>query len=152
MATLNNLRINLPQLKCVLLNINAKVPQKQFVTDGGFDLSSCENITIKANTQTIIKTGLQLEIPYGFCGKIESRSGLTVKHCLDVRAGVIDYGYTGEIGVVVKNDGDTDYTVNIGDRIAQLIIYVIPLTSFMVVDSLNESERKDGGFGSTGNN
>ena len=101
----------------------------------------------------MIATGLALAIPLGFAGFIQPRSGLALKHGITVlnTPGLIDSGYRDELKVIVLNtDPDSDYVVERGDRIAQLVIQRVETVSLVVVDSLSESTRDQGGFGSTG--
>ena len=90
-----------------------------------------------------------MEIPVGFVGSLESKSGLNVKNNI-TSFGTIDAGYTGAIVVKLYNNGNTDYTVMIGDKITQLVIHPIITPDIEVVDRLDETERGDNGFGSSG--
>jgi dUTP pyrophosphatase len=102
-------------------------------------------------TRSLIKTGIAIEIPEGFYGRIAPRSGLALKHGIDVLAGVIDSSYRGEIGVVLFNtDQNQSFSIKAGDRIAQLIIerhYNFP---WVRRTSLGDSNRSNNGFGSSG--
>ena len=98
----------------------------------------------------IVKTGISLACPPGTYGRIAPRSGLAVKKFIDVGAGVIDADYRGEVGVVLFNFGDEDFTVNVGDRVAQLVLEKICMADAVEVEELTETERGAGGFGSTG--
>ena len=118
--------------------------------DAGFDIESAERVIIPAGSSALISTGLHIEIPAGCVGKIWSRSGLSVKYNIEVGAGVIDHGYTGEVKVHLYNHGYDPYKVAAGDRIAQLVVLPIMLPTIVVVDKLDDSARGDGGFGSTG--
>ena len=99
----------------------------------------------------LVGTGIALSLPVGVYGRVASRSGLSLKHGLEVGGGVIDRDYTGEVKVIVYNHGDCDYTVRVGDRVAQL---VLERCAHFVVTEVDElcvaSERADSGFGSTG--
>jgi dUTP pyrophosphatase len=100
-----------------------------------------------------VNTGIQIAIPEGYYGRIAPRSGLAVKHGIDVLAGVVDSGYRGEVGVVLQNLGLMDFEYREGDRIAQLIIEKCHDVEWEEVESeedLVSSERGEGGFGSTG--
>lgn len=91
-----------------------------------------------------------MAIPSGYYGRVAPRSGLAVKHFIDVGAGVIDEDYRGPLGVVLFNHGQNDFAVKKGDRIAQLLLEKIATPDIEVVEDLDETERGAGGFGSTG--
>lgn len=97
-----------------------------------------------------MKTGLQIRVPIGCYGRVAPRSGLAVKKFVDCGAGVIDADYRGEVGVVLFNFGEEDFNVQIGDRIAQLVLEKISMTDVVAIDKLDDTERGTGGFGSTG--
>ena len=102
----------------------------------------------------LVKTGLFIEIPVGYEGQVRSRSGLALKNGISVlnSPGTIDADYRGEIGVILINLSKEDFEVNPGDRIAQLVFSNVEQANWIVSDSLNTTERGDGGFGSTGKN
>jgi len=118
--------------------------------DAAFDLRSAEEKTVKAGEKVIVKTGLRMAIPPGHAGLIWDRSGLAAKHALHCLAGVIDAGYRGEVGVVMKNLGDSDFLVEKNMRIAQMLIQPIVSATFEEVEDLDETDRGAGGFGHTG--
>ncbi|RCN31640.1 deoxyuridine 5'-triphosphate nucleotidohydrolase, domain protein [Ancylostoma caninum] len=97
-----------------------------------------------------VSTGLQVELPYGYYGRVAPRSGLAAKNFIDVGAGVVDSDYRGELKVLLFNFGSTDFEVKKGDRIAQLICERIAHCTFMQCESLTDTTRGAGGFGSTG--
>lgn len=135
------------------INENAKTPIKS--TDGaaGFDLfNSGENVVICSGETKFIHTGIKMEIPKGYAGFIYARSGLGCKHGIVPGncVGVIDSDYRGEIIVCLYNHGSFDYLINYGDKVAQLVISIIPDVTLEEVDSLSETMRNDNGFGSTG--
>jgi dUTP pyrophosphatase len=138
-------------VKVKFLNNNAKIPKKGSDNSAGYDLYSIETGVIKPRERRLIKTGLVLEIPSGYYGRIAPRSGLAFKSGIDVMAGVIDSDYRGEIGVILFNtDNICDFIFGVGDKIAQIIFekhYDFDMTLF---NDLNETKRGDGGFGSTG--
>jgi len=123
---------------------------KQHTLDAGADVSSSQDITVPPRGSCIISTGLHLAIPNGCVGLLWSRSGLSVKHNLEVGAGCIDSGYRGEVKVHLYNHSDVSYSVHKGDRIAQLITIPINLNEYIQVESLDDTERGNEGFGSTG--
>jgi dUTP pyrophosphatase len=118
--------------------------------DAAFDLRSAEERVLKPGEKHIVKTGLCVAIPSGYVGLIWDRSGLAAKHSMHCLAGVIDSGYRGEVGVVIKNLGDSDFLVEKNMRIAQMLIQPVASASLVEVDSLDDTERSSGGFGSTG--
>ena len=98
----------------------------------------------------MVPTGLAAEIPPGFYGRVAPRSGLAVKHGIDVLAGVIDADYRGELKVPLINLGQQTVSFDAGERIAQLIIVPVVQAQFEIVDEFVASDRGEGGFGSTG--
>ena len=111
-----------------------------------------EPVVIKPFKRAVIPTGLSFSIPKGYEVQIRPRSGLAAKNGITVlnTPGTIDSDYRGEIKVILINLGDEDFTVNNGDRIAQMVVQKVKQASFEVVDNLDETERGSGGFGSTG--
>ncbi|XP_065355858.1 deoxyuridine 5'-triphosphate nucleotidohydrolase [Calliphora vicina] len=116
----------------------------------GFDLRSAYDLTVPARGKALVKTDLQIEVPNGSYGRVAPRSGLAVKNFIDVGAGVIDEDYRGNLGVVLFNHSETDFDVKRGDRIAQLICERIFYPDLEQVDKLDDTQRGEGGFGSTG--
>jgi dUTP pyrophosphatase len=134
-----------------LLNINAEIPTKGSQNAAGYDLYSTEAGVIKPKERRLIKTGLVLEIPSGYYGRIAPRSGLAFKSGIDVMAGVIDSDYRGEIGVILYNsDSYSDFIFGMGDKIAQIIFEKHYDFDMSLINDLSETKRGDGGFGSTG--
>ena len=146
----------------IQLDGGAKMPTRAHSTDAGFDLYSREEATLlslyggMAGSITLLTggktfdTGVHIQIPPGYFGKIESRSGLNVKHCIVSCGGVIDAGYTGSIKVKLYNLGPEPYTVHEGDKIAQLILLPYAAPELALVDALPPTERGNNGFGSSG--
>jgi dUTP pyrophosphatase len=130
----------------------AKAPKRANPTDAGADLFSLEKYTVQPLERKLISTGISMEIPEGYYGRIAPRSGLAVKNGADVLAGVVDSSYRGEIKVVIYNtDKSNTLFVEIGDRVAQIIIEKHYNFEFVeVVEELSETDRGSGGFGSTG--
>jgi dUTP pyrophosphatase len=128
----------------------AKLPTRGSQHSAGLDLYSIESLTIAARGRATVRTGLSVAIPHGFYGRVAPRSGLAVKHGLDVLAGVIDSDYRGEIICALINHGDESLEVEAGMRIAQLIIESIATPTPTWSEDLSETERGSGGFGSTG--
>lgn len=120
-------------------------------SDAGADLVAGEDKVIPPLERTIVGTGVFIEIPYGYYGRIAPRSGLANSHGINTLAGVIDSCYRGEIKVVLHNtDRYESFTVRMGDRIAQLIIEKHYNFEFIEVEELEDTERGQKGFGSTG--
>ena len=120
--------------------------------DSGMDICSNENIKVLAFNWKLISTGIYLEIPEGYEVQVRSRSGLAVKYGLMVlnSPGTIDSGYRGEVKVILKNHDHHSYDVKKGDRIAQLVMASVVRAEIEEVIELSETERNEGGFGSTG--
>lgn len=137
-------------MKIKLLHRNAIVPKRGSSKAAGFDLHSIEQVNMHAGATKLIHTGISAQTPTGCYLRIAPRSGLALEHNVDVLAGVIDADYTGEINVLLVNNGKYGFIIDPGDRIAQLIPERIWQGEIEVVDDLNETERSDDGFGSTG--
>lgn len=133
----------------IVLDKNAFMPTRAFPTDAGLDLYATETKVVPARGSAVFATGVHIELPKGTAGMVKSKSGLNVKHDL-TSEGVVDVGYVGSICVKLYNHGDKDYTVSRGDKISQLVIVPILTPTLELVDSLGETERGTGGFGSTG--
>ena len=133
----------------IVIDKNAFMPTRAHETDAGLDLYSPIDITVPARGSAIIDTGVHIQLPKGTAGMIKSKSGLNVKHDI-TSEGVVDAGYIGSMVVKLYNHGDTDYHVQRGDKISQLVIVQIVIPHLMIVDKLDDSERGDNGFGSTG--
>ena len=139
-------------IKFKKLNENAVLPKFANEGDAGLDVCSVQSLTIEAGARALVKTGVAIELPKGWEAQVRSRSGLAYKHGVAVlnSHGTIDEPYRGEIGVILINHGTEPYKIEVGDRIAQLVLRrtedVIPV----FVDELTETVRGEGGFGSTG--
>ncbi len=118
--------------------------------DAALDLRSAEDGVIKAGETRTFKTGLAFQIPKGYVGLVWDRSGLAAKHSIHSMAGVIDAGYRGEVGIVLKNLGSSDFKVEKGMRIAQLVVQPVLNANVVEVEDLEETERGATGFGSSG--
>ena len=132
-----------------------KLPAYETIASAGMDLHAnlSAPIILKPLERTIIKTGLQIELPIGFEAQVRPRSGLAAKHGLTVlnSPGTVDADYRGEIGVILVNLSTTDFKIEDGERIAQLVIAKHERAEWIEVQELNETSRGEGGFGSTGN-
>lgn len=151
----------------IKLDLGATMPTRAHETDAGLDLYSMESnvifprhmvlfdngvasASVSANCGETFDTGVHIAFDRGTYGKIESKSGLNVNHSVVSCGGVIDEGYTGSIKVKLYNFGTKPYHVHAGDKIAQLIIMPYLTPELELVDDLDETERGDSGFGSTG--
>ena len=137
--------------KIALIETNSKPPSRNSQLDAGHDLHASEEVTIPARTRKLVSTGLKTQIPADCYIRIAPRSGLEVKG-IDVGAGVVDSSYRGILKVLVINNKDEEFKVNIGDRIAQMILERIYNDDFSIVteSDLSDTNRGEGGFGSTG--
>ena len=140
-------------LKCRMLAATATLPTQATPGDAGLDLYASEPARLEPGARASVGTGIAIEIPEGHAGLVLPRSGWAAKHGIALvnAPGLIDAGYRGEVRVLLLNtDRDEAFEISEGDRIAQLL--VVPFASLEPVesDALAESERGDGGFGSTG--
>jgi len=117
--------------------------------DAGLDLRAVERIVLSPGTSQAVPTGLAIELPPGYEAQVRPRSGLGLKHAITVNFGTIDPGYRGEIRVIMFNLGLGDYTIEKGDRIAQLIVARYEAIEWEEGE-LGDSARGAGGFGSSG--
>jgi len=140
-----------PNLKVMKLQADARIPVRANPTDAGADLFSTEAVMIHPGERKTVGTGISMEIPEGLYGRVAPRSGLAAKHGIDVLAGVLDSSYRGEVKVVLLNtDKHNTFHVEKGDRIAQLIIEGHFNLPFVECKIIGDSSRGSGGFGSTG--
>jgi len=128
----------------------AIVPTKATPGAAGWDLYSAESVVIPAGQWLAVETGIAVAIPEYHVGFIWPRSGLSVKHGIDVLAGVVDSDYRGGIAAVLVNHSDKPFEVDIGMRIAQLVVQRYEATQLQVVSELGRTHRDVRGFGSTG--
>nr|WP_239452043.1 dUTP diphosphatase [Frondihabitans sp. PAMC 28766] len=128
------------------------VPTYSHPGDAGADLKSAEALTLEAGARALVSTGVSIALPEGYAAFVVPRSGLAAKHGITVlnSPGTVDAGYRGEIKVTLLNTDSADYEISAGDRIAQLIVMPVVQARFAVVETLPESVRGEGGFGSTG--
>merc|ERR1719282_1431133 len=134
------------------LSDKAIVPSKGSEKAAGYDLCSAYDYVIPAKGKILAKTDLQVKVPHGTYGRIAPRSGLAWKNHIDIGAGVVDEDYRGNLGVVMFNHAESAFVVKKGDRIAQLVCEKIAYPDIKVLDTLDETDRGSGGFGSTGTN
>ena len=133
---------------------DALLPQYQTAGAAGADVHACldEPVTLQPMERRLIPTGLAVAIPRGYEAQIRARSGLSIKHGITMVNGVgtIDADYRGEFGVLVINLGQEAFTIEHGMRIAQMVIARHERAEWIEVDKLDETERGEGGYGSTG--
>ena len=133
----------------VYLDESAKLPTRAHATDAGLDLYSRDYKVIPGRGSKTFDTGVHVKLPSGTAGLLVSKSGLNVTHGI-TSTGLIDEGYTGSIVVKLYNNTDDDYRVFAGDKISQLIIIPVMYETPEVVEQLDDTDRGNGGFGSTG--
>lgn len=133
----------------VKLDKGAYMPERAHEADAGYDLRSPIKTILCAGEAVVIDTGVHIQIPRGFAGVLKSKSGLNVNHDI-VGEGLIDSGYTGSIKVKLYNHGDESYMIEVGDKISQIVFLPIYTPELEIVEDLEETERGDGGFGSSG--
>lgn len=140
------------KLKVKKLNSNAIIPKHAHVGDAGLDLFSISEMEISPGEVKLVKTGISIELPENTEAQIRPRSGLALNNQITVlnTPGTIDYGYRGEIGVILINHGNKMFKVEKGMKIAQMIIKPILQVEVVEVSDLSDTERGTGGFGSTG--
>ena len=138
------------KLQIKKLTAKARLPEYAHSGDAGMDLFSVENITIKPGERIVCRTGIAMKIPDGYVGLIWDKSGIASKDGIKTMGGVIDSGYRGEIGVVLQNLSRENYEIKRGDKIAQMLIQKVESPQIEEIEELNDTERGEGGFGSTG--
>ena len=140
----------LDTLRFQRLDPRAVLPTRGSSFAAGLDICSIEDLIVEPHQRAMARTGLAMAIPHGFYGRVAPRSGLAVKHGLDVLAGVIDSDYRGELCCILYNTSDTVIELSAGSKICQLIIEKIITPQAIWVNDLDETARGAGGFGSTG--
>jgi len=134
------------------LHPDARIPVAAYADDAGLDLASVERVVLAPGERRTVATGLAVAIPPRHAGFVQPRSGLAARHGITVvnSPGLIDAGYRGELRVVLLNtDREHDFTVEVGDHIAQLVVLALPDVELVEVDRLPGSERAERGFGSS---
>jgi len=134
------------------LRDGAVLPSQAYEGDAGLDLSACEGVTLPPGERAVVGTGIAVEIPDGYAGFVQARSGLAARHGIGVvnSPGLVDSGYRGEIRVVLLNtDRAESFTVEPGMRIAQLVVMPVAAVQLVEVDELAVSQRGGRGFGSS---
>ena len=139
------------KVKCKLIHPDAKLPERQTINAAGFDLTSVEEATIKSGEMWMISTGVCMEIPWAYEGQIRPRSSFGRRGIIIPNSpGTIDCDYRGEVKVLLMNLSNEPFTINIGDRIAQIVFAKLASAKCSEVLELSETKRGEGGFGSTG--
>lgn len=139
-------------LKIKKTNEMAKTPEYAHIGDAGMDLFSTEEKIIKSGETALVHTGIKIQLPQNTEAQIRPRSGLALKNSITVlnTPGTIDEGYRGEIGVILINHGKKDFRVEKHMKIAQMVINEVLKVNVVEVNELSDTERAEGGFGSTG--
>ncbi len=140
------------KVKVVRLVESAKLPRYEHEDDSGLDLFAIAPQTINPSQTALVPTGIAIEIPNGTEAQVRPRSGLALKHSITLlnTPGTVDAGYRGEIGVIMINHGKEPFEVLAGMKIAQMVIAPVLRAELEEVESLSDSVRGEGGFGSTG--
>lgn len=136
-------------IKFKKLTSKATPPSRERESDAGIDLYSAVRIKIPSGGREAISTGYAVAIPDGYYGQIEERSGFSMRNTLKLKAGVIDSEYRGEIKIVFQNCGSYPVDVEVGEKIAQIVIHKQPKVTFEFVTELDETDRGTKGFGSS---
>jgi dUTP pyrophosphatase len=134
------------------LREDAVLPQQAYAGDAGLDLAACEQVALGPGERAVVPTGIAVDIPEGYAGFVQPRSGLAARHGIAIvnSPGLIDSGYRGEIRVVLLNtDASEPFTVEPGTRIAQLVVAPVASVRLVEVEELATSERGARGFGSS---
>jgi dUTP pyrophosphatase len=140
------------QIRVKRLNPEAKIPKAARRGDVAFDLYSIIDYELQPSERYAVPTGIAVEIPIGYEGQVRPRSGLALKEGITVlnTPGTIDSGYRGEVKTIMINHGNTPFQITRGMRISQLAIRPVPEVEFIEVDEISNTDRGEGGFGSTG--
>lgn len=139
-------------LRVKRLRENVHLPTRGSSGAVGYDLYSDEDVVVPRGGRALVGTGVACVLPVGTYGRVAPRSGLAVKHGINVGAGVVDPDYTGEVKVLLFNHGADAFEVKRGDRVAQLILERCETPDVEEVGAIEDTERGAGGFGSTGTN
>jgi len=139
-------------MKIELTDENAKLPDYAHEGDAGMDLYAVESVTLQPGERKLVGTGLKIQLPPNTEAQIRPKSGLALKNGITLlnTPGTVDEGYRGEVGVILINHSREAYSVEIGQKIAQMVIMPVTRVTVEKVDHLEDSVRGQGGFGSTG--
>ena len=137
-------------VRVVKLHEDMTTPHYAHPGDAGIDLRSAEEMVLKAGETKVVPAGIKMAIPEGYVGLVWDKSGHAAKRSIHTMAGVIDSGYRGEIGVVMKNLGNEDFQITKDMKIAQILIQPVVQANLIESNDLDDTNRGEGGFGSTG--
>lgn len=137
-------------MKIKLLSENATLPTRAYPTDSGLDLYTAVNVLIRPGKTVIIPTDIAIQLPPNTEAQVRPRSGVTSKTKLRVQLGTIDNSYTGNIGIIVDNISDHSIKLPAGYKLAQLVVAPVIYPDIELVDELNNTDRSENGFGSSG--
>jgi len=130
----------------------AQLPSYAHEDDAGMDIRSAEALSVPPGGRALVHTGLVMELPSGYEAQVRPRSGLALKRGITVlnTPGTIDAGYRGEVGVILFNSSPDPFAVEIGDKIAQIVVSPVTHAEIALTDDVGSTDRGEGGFGSTG--
>ena len=137
-------------IRVMKLSDTATIPTRGSAVAAGWDLYASQECIVPARGKAIVSTDISIAVPVGYYGRVAPRSGMAWKKHTDIGAGVIDADYSGPVGVVMFNHSEEDLKIEVEDRVAQLVIEQISMAPLTEVDSLDDTERGEGGYGSTG--
>lgn len=149
MATQLDFFPNHLQVKVKRVNPNAKMPTKAYKDDAGWDIYALQRVYIEPYQVVVVNTGLAFEIPPGWHIQVHTRSSAG-KRGIKCHLGIVDSGYRNELSIVIQNNSLEHYIVEGGDKFAQLLFLPVPDVELIETDTLNDSDRGLGGFGSSG--
>ena len=138
-------------VKVQKIHEDAVIPEYAHVTDAGADIYAIEDMAVKPHTTVLVRTGLKVAIPTGYEIQIRPRSGMSLKTTMRIAntPGTIDAGYRGEVCVIMENTGNLTYNISKGDKVAQMVIAPVPMINWIETNELDNTDRGEGGFGST---
>lgn len=142
----------MPDIAFQILDEAAQLPARAHATDAGWDVTSIEKLTLAPGERAGVRTGLAMQLPADWCCLVVPRSGLALKGGISIvnAPGLIDAGFRGEVRVILINTSQEPFEVNPGDRIGQFVFMPVPQVKLHEVQDLTDSDRGQGGFGSSG--
>lgn len=138
------------KIKIKRLDKDLEIPKYSRNGDAALDIRSAESLILKTDERKIIKSGVVIVVPEGYVGLVWDRGGMAAKHGIHTMAGVLDSNYRGELMIVLKNLSEKDFEIRKGDRIAQLVIQPVLNAETEEIEHLDETERGEGRFSSSG--
>lgn len=140
------------KLKFKRIHPDAVLPEYAHPSDAGMDVKSIDDLVIAPGKRALVHTGLVMALPPMYEAQVRPRSGLALKKGVTVlnTPGTIDSGYRGEVGVILINLGEEDFEIKKGDKIAQIVIAPVTVADIVETDVIDDTDRGEGGFGSTG--